>query len=84
MERKNRKELIGFIVSDKMDKSVVVRIEKFVKHRMYKKYIKRYKKYYAHDSTNECQIGDEVKIIETRPLSKLKRFKVAEIIKKAV
>ncbi|MCG8566880.1 MAG: 30S ribosomal protein S17, partial [Desulfobacterales bacterium] len=82
--QKNKKELIGLIVSDKMDKSVVVQVERFVQHPVYKKYIKRYKKYHAHDERNECNIGDEVKIIETRPLSKLKRFRVAEILKKAV
>ena len=82
--KKNKRELIGLIVSDKMDKSVVVRVERFVQHKVYKKYIKRYKKYHAHDAQNECRIGDEVKIIETRPLSKLKRFRVAEILKKAV
>lgn len=82
--KKNKKELIGLIVSDKMDKSVVVRVERFVQHKVYKKYIKRYKKYHAHDEQNACRIGDEVKIIETRPLSKLKRFRVTEIVKKAV
>ena len=83
-KKSNKKELIGLIVSDKMEKSVVVRVERFVQHKVYKKYIKRYKKYHAHDETNECRIGDEVKIIETRPLSKLKRFRVTEIVKKAV
>ncbi len=82
--KKNKKELIGLIVSDKMDKSVVVQVERFVQHTVYKKFIKRYKKYHAHDEKNECRIGDEVKIIETRPLSKLKRFRVTEIVKKAV
>ncbi len=82
--KKNKKELIGLIVSDKMDKSVVVRVQRFVQHKVYKKYIKRYKKYHTHDEQNECRIGDEVKIIETRPLSKLKRFRVTEIVKKAV
>jgi small subunit ribosomal protein S17 len=82
--QKNKRELIGLIVSDKMDKSVVVQVERFVQHKIYKKYMKRYKKYHAHDETNECQIGDTVKIIETRPLSKLKRFRVSEIVKKAV
>ncbi|MCG8616650.1 MAG: 30S ribosomal protein S17 [Desulfobacterales bacterium] len=82
--KSNKKELIGLIVSDKMDKSVVVRVERFVQHKVYKKYIKRHKKYHAHDEKNECRIGDEVKIIETRPLSKLKRFRVTEIVKKAV
>lgn len=80
----NKKELMGLVVSDKMEKSVVVQVERFVQHKVYKKYIKRYKKYHAHDEKNECRIGDEVKIIETRPLSKLKRFRVTEIVKKAV
>jgi small subunit ribosomal protein S17 len=82
--QKNKRELIGLIVSDKMDKSVVVQVERFVQHKIYKKYMKRYKKYHAHDEKNECKIGDTVKIIETRPLSKLKRFRVSEIVKKAV
>lgn len=80
----NKRELIGIIVSDKMDKSAVVQIERFVQHRVYKKFMKRYKKYHAHDEKNECKIGDTVKIIETRPLSKLKRFRISEIVKKAV
>ncbi|MCP4670393.1 MAG: 30S ribosomal protein S17 [Desulfobacula sp.] len=82
--QKNKKELLGLIVSDKMDKSVVVQVERFIQHKVYKKFIKRYKKYYAHDENNECNIGDTVKIAETRPLSKLKRFRVCEIVKKAV
>ena len=82
--QKNKRELIGLIVSDKMEKSVVVQIERFVQHTVYKKFMKRYKKYHAHDEKNECRIGDTVKIIETRPLSKLKRFRVSEIVKKAV
>lgn len=82
--QKKKRELIGLIVSDKMDKSVVVQVERFVQHKIYKKFIKRFKKYHAHDEKNECKIGDTVKIIETRPLSKLKRFRVAEIVKKAV
>ncbi len=82
--QKNKKELIGLVVSDKMDKSVVVQVERFVQHKIYKKFIKRYKKYHAHDEKNICRIGDEVKIIETRPLSKLKRFRVAQVVKKAV
>ena len=82
--KEHKRELIGLIVSDKMDKSVVVQVERFVQHKIYKKYMKRYKKYHAHDEKNECNIGDTVKIIETRPLSKLKRFRVSEIVKKAV
>jgi small subunit ribosomal protein S17 len=81
---KNKKQLIGLIVSDKMDKSVVVQVERFVQHKIYKKFMKQYKKYHAHDEMNECRIGDTVKIIETRPLSKLKRFRISEIVKKAV
>jgi small subunit ribosomal protein S17 len=82
--KKNKKELIGLIVSDKMDKSVVVQVERFVQHTVYKKFMVRYKKYHAHDEKNICNIGDTVKIIETRPLSKLKRFRVTEVVKKAV
>jgi small subunit ribosomal protein S17 len=81
---KNKRQLIGLIVSDKMDKSVVVQVERFVQHKIYKKFMKQYKKYHAHDEMNECRIGDTVKIIETRPLSKLKRFRISEIVKKAV
>ena len=83
-EKQNKKELDGQVVSDKMDKSVVVRVERFVKHSVYKKYIKRAKKYLAHDENNECNIGDLVKIIETRPLSKSKYFRVKQIVRKAV
>ncbi len=83
-EKQNKKELHGQVVSDKMDKSVVVRVERFVKHSVYKKYIKRAKKYLAHDEKNECNIGDQVRIIETRPLSKDKYFRVKEIVRKAV
>ena len=82
--QKTKKELMGLIISDKMDKSVVVQVERFIQHKMYKKYIRQYKKYHAHDEKNECKIGDAVKIIETRPLSKRKRFRVTEIVKKAV
>lgn len=83
-QKTKKKELMGLIISDKMDKSVVVQVERFVQHKMYKKFIKQYKKYHAHDEKNECRIGDAVKIVETRPLSKLKRFRVTEIVKKAV
>jgi small subunit ribosomal protein S17 len=82
--KKNKQELIGLIVSDKMDKSVVVRVERFVLHSVYKKFVRRYKKYHTHDETNECRMGDIVRIIETRPLSKLKHFRVAEIIKRNI
>jgi small subunit ribosomal protein S17 len=84
MHKGKKKELKGLVISDKMDKSVIVQVERYIQHKVYKKYIKQYKKYHAHDEKNECRIGDEVQIIETRPLSKLKRFRVTQITKKAV
>ncbi len=83
MERGMRKSMIGIVVSDKMDKTVVVAIENSVRHPMYNKIIKRTKKYKAHDEENACKVGDKVKIVETRPLSKDKRWRVAEILEKA-
>jgi small subunit ribosomal protein S17 len=83
MERGNRKVRIGTVVSNKMDKTVVVAIETFVTHPLYKKQIKRTTKFKAHDENNECGIGDVVKIMETRPLSKDKRWRVTSIIEKA-
>ncbi len=79
----NRKVLIGEVVSNKMDKSIVVKVETLVKHPLYKKYIKRSKKYMAHDPNNECGIGDRVEIIESRPLSKRKRWRLKRIIERA-
>ncbi len=79
----NRKVLIGEVVSDKMDKSIVVKVETLVMHPLYKKYIKRSKKYMAHDPNNECGIGDKVEIIESRPLSKRKRWRLKRILEKA-
>ncbi|QER41471.1 30S ribosomal protein S17 [Thermodesulfobacterium sp. TA1] len=78
-----KKKFIGTVVSDKMDKTVVVMVETLVKHPLYGKYIKRRKKYMAHDENNECKIGDKVLIEETRPLSRRKRWRVREIIEKA-
>jgi small subunit ribosomal protein S17 len=78
-----RKTLVGKVVSDKMDKTVVVAIEDSVKHPMYGKIVKRTVKYKAHDENNECGIGDRVRIMETRPLSKDKRWRLVEIIEKA-
>ncbi len=78
----SRKEKIGLVVSDKMDKTIVVRVERKVAHPLYKKIIKKRKKFYAHDEKNESKTGDLVKIVETRPLSRLKRWKVSEIIEK--
>ena len=83
MERGNRKVRNGTVVSDKMDKTIVVAIETFVTHPLYKKQLKRTTKFKAHDENNECGIGDTVKIMETRPLSKDKRWRVVSIIEKA-
>ena len=82
-ERTLRKVRVGMVVSDKMDKTVVIAIEDNVKHPVYGKIIKRTLKVHAHDENNECGIGDKVKIMETRPLSKTKRWRVVEIIEKA-
>ncbi len=82
-ERNLRKVMIGTVTSDKMDKTVVVAVETSVRHPIYKKIVKRTYKLKAHDENNECQIGDRVKVMETRPLSKDKRWRVVEIVKKA-
>ena len=82
-ERSLRKSRVGMVVSDKMDKTVVVAVVTKVKHPLYKKYITKTKKFKAHDEQNECRIGDKVKITETRPLSKDKCWRVVEIIEKA-
>jgi small subunit ribosomal protein S17 len=81
--RNFRKERIGIITSDKMDKTVVVSVEKRMKHPMYGKFIKFTKKFHAHDEKNDCNLGDTVRIMETRPLSKSKRWRVIEIIERA-
>ena len=73
----------GIVVSNKMDKTVVVRVERMAEHPLYGKRIKRAKKYVAHDANNQCGMGDEVKIRETRPLSKTKRWELVEIMRKA-
>ena len=78
-----RKTMVGKIVSDKMDKTVVVAIEDSVKHPLYNKIVKRTYKLKAHDENNECKIGDKVRVMETRPLSKDKRWRLVEIIEKA-
>ena len=82
-ERNYRKTRVGEVISDKMDKTVVVAIEDNVKHPLYKKIIKRTVKFKAHDEQNACGIGDKVMIMETRPLSKDKRWRVVEIVEKA-
>jgi small subunit ribosomal protein S17 len=78
-----RQEQQGVVVSDKMDKTVVVQVERFVRHPVYKKYVRRKAKYKAHDPQNRCRIGDQVEIVETRPLSRDKRWMVRSIIKAA-
>jgi len=83
VERNYRKTRIGKVVSDKMDKTIVVAIEDSVKHKLYNKVIKRTYKLKAHDENNECRIGDRVKVMETRPLSKDKRWRLVEIVEKA-
>ena len=79
-----RRKMVGTVVSNKMDKTVVVQVERLVKHRMYHKYVRRQAKFTAHDQSNDCQIGDKVMITESRPLSKTKRWRVSEIVEKAV
>lgn len=82
-ERALRKTRVGVVTSDKMDKTIVVSIESAVKHPLYKKFVKRTYKLKAHDEKNECGIGDKVKVMETKPLSKDKRWRLVEIIEKA-
>jgi len=79
-----RKQRAGTVVSNKMDKTVVVLVERLVKHPKYRKYLKARKKYKAHDEKNTCQLGDQVEIIETRPLSRDKRWAVLSILRRAV
>ena len=81
--RNNRKTRTGKVISNKMAKSIIVAIERKVAHPLYKKYFKRTTKFYAHDEKNEAGVGDTVKIMETRPLSKLKRWRLVEIVTKA-
>ena len=81
-ERGTRKTQVGIVVSDKMQKTVVVRVSHLVKHTEYNKYIKRSVKYKAHDETNSCKIGDRVQIIESRPLSKDKRWRIKQILQR--
>jgi small subunit ribosomal protein S17 len=83
LERGNRKVRIGKVVSDKMDKTIVVATESLVAHPLYKKQIKVTKKFKVHDEENQCKIGDKVKIMETRPLSKDKRWRLVEVLEEA-
>ena len=80
--KERRKSLIGRVTSDKMDKTVVVIVERTVRHPLYGKVLKRVKKYKAHDEQNECHIGDQVRIVESRPLSREKRWRVVEIVER--
>lgn len=82
-ERNKRKEMVGVVVSDKMDKTVSVAVERKTQHPLYKRTIKKTKTFKAHDEENQCHEGDKVRIMETRPLSKTKRWRVVEIIEKA-
>ena len=82
MERNLRKTRVGKVISNKMDKTIVVAIEDHVKHPLYKKIVKKTDKLKAHDENNECNIGDKVKVMETRPLSKDKRWRLVEVMEK--
>ena len=83
MERNLRKERVGIVVSNKMDKTIVVAVETHEKHPIYGKFVKKTTKFVAQDDKNECNIGDMVRIMETRPLSKMKRWRLVEIVEKA-
>jgi len=83
LNRNNRKEEIGFVQSNKMDKTITVEVERKSQHPLYKRIVKQTKKLKVHDEDNECQPGDKVKIMETRPISKEKRWRLVEILRKA-
>ena len=82
-ERNLRKTKLGVVSSNKMDKTITVNVERKVKHPLYGKFVKKSTKFHAHDEKNECTIGDTVRIMETRPLSKLKRWRLVEVVEKA-
>ncbi len=82
-ERGNKRTIKGVVVSNKMDKTIVVRSERIVKHPVFHKYIRRYVKYKAHDEENQCKIGDKVLIIESKPISRDKRWRMREILERA-
>ncbi len=84
LEKKKGRSLVGIVVSNKADKTIVVRVETLIKHPLLKKYVRRRKKFMADDPMNECAIGDKVKIVESRPLSRRKRWALVSIIDKAV
>ena len=79
-ERGKRRSVVGVVVSDGMDKTIVVRVERLVEDSRYKKYVRRYSRYMAHDEANSCKVGDHVRIVEHRPLSKRKRWKLQETL----
>ncbi len=81
--RSNKRTIKGVVVQNKMDKTVVVRVERLAKHPMFHKYMRRHVKYKAHDETNSCNVGDKVMIIESRPLSREKRWRIREILERA-
>ena len=82
-ERGMKRQVAGVVVSNQMNKTVIVAVERLVKHRIYQKYVKRQTKFAAHDETNSCQTGDTVQITESRPLSRTKRWRVSKIVKRA-
>ncbi len=82
--KSNKRVLVGHVVSDKSDKTIIVRVDTSVKHPLYKKFISRRTKFMAHDPENECKIGDKVQIIESRPLSRRKRWQLVKVLEKAV
>ncbi len=83
MERNKRKVREGWVISNRMNKTIVVAVERHFRHPRYEKIIRRTSKLYAHDERNECQIGDKVKVMEARPLSKLKRWRLLQVLEKA-
>jgi small subunit ribosomal protein S17 len=83
LERQLRKQRVGVVTSNKMDKTISVSVERKLRHPIYGKFVKKTKKFMAHDEKNECQVGDVVRIMETRPLSKLKRWRMVEIVERA-
>jgi small subunit ribosomal protein S17 len=82
-EREKRKTLVGVVTSDKMEKTVIVMVNRLVLHPVYKKYVRKRKKFKAHDEQNQCHMGDKVLLIETRPLSREKRWRVKEVLERA-
>ena len=82
MAEHRRKVLLGEVVSDRMHKTITVKVERRIRHSIYERVIKRSKKYHAHDEQNQCQVGDQVRIMETRPLSKTKRWRLVEVVRR--